>query len=71
MSIQILDSMIESAQFLNTTDDTKNTHGIENVSFFENRCRINGKLFRINITIKKQLTIDRRFAYYYSATEIK
>ena len=52
LSIQLLDAMIESAQFLKTVKDTKNIHGIESVSYFENRCYINGNLFKINITTK-------------------
>jgi len=70
LSIQLLDTMIESAKFLKTAADTKNTHGIESVSYFDNRCYINGKLFKINITVKKQGSHNRIFAYYYSATEI-
>jgi len=54
LSIQLLDVMIESAKFLKTEKDTKNTSGIESVSYFDNRCYINGKLFKINITVKKQ-----------------
>ena len=49
----------------------KNSHGIESVSYFENRCSINGNLFKINITVKKQKSLDRMFVYYYSATEIE
>jgi hypothetical protein len=60
--------MIEGAKFLKTTGDTKYTE-IENVSYLENFCRINGKLFKINIMVKKQKILNRRFAYYYSATE--
>jgi len=49
--------------------DNKNTPGIECVLYLENKCYINGKLFNINITVKKQKSMDRMFAYYYSATE--
>jgi len=70
LSIQLLDTMTEGAKFLKTVKDTKNTHGIGSVSYFENRCYINGNLFKINITVKKQKTLDRMFAYYYSATKI-
>jgi hypothetical protein len=69
LSIQVLDTMIEGAKFLRTVVDTKNTPGIANVSYFENHCKINGRLFYIGITVKKQESVDRRFAYYYSATE--
>ena len=71
LSIQLLDTMIEGAKFLNTTKDIKNTPGIESVSYFENQCKINGGLFKINITVKKQKSQNRRFAYYYSATEFE
>ena len=71
LSIQLLDTMIEGAKFLKTVEDTKRTSGIENVSYFTNQCWINGKLFKINITVKKQKFPDRRFAYYYSATEFE
>jgi hypothetical protein len=71
LSIQLLDIMIEGAKFIKTVKDTKNTDGIESVSYFENICKINGKPFRINITVKKQKILDRRFAYYYSATEFE
>jgi hypothetical protein len=71
LSIQLLDTMIEGAKLLKTVGDTKHTSGIESVSYFTNQCRINGKLFKINITVKKQKSPDRRFAYYYSATEFE
>ncbi|MCL2444348.1 MAG: hypothetical protein FWD13_12930 [Treponema sp.] len=69
ISIQLLDIMIEGAKYIRTVEDARNTNGIENVSYFENQCNINGKLFKINITVKKQKWLDRIFAYYYSATE--
>jgi len=69
ISILLLDTMIEGARYLKTVKDTKNTFGIENVSYFENQCKINGKLFNVNITIKQQKSLNRMFAYYYSATE--
>jgi len=71
LSIQFLDVMIEGAKFHKTVDDTKKTPGIENVSYFENLCKINGKPFRINITVKKMLDKNRRFAYYYAATNFE
>jgi hypothetical protein len=69
LSIQLLDIMIQGATFIETVNDTKNSE-IESVSYFENACKINGKLFKINITVKKQKYLDRRFAYYYSAIEL-
>ena len=71
LSIQLLDTMIEWAKLIKTVEDAKKTAGIESVSYFENRCWINGRLFKINITVKKQKSHNRRFAYYYSATEFE
>jgi hypothetical protein len=71
IAIQVLDTMIEGAKFLKTVGDAKNTRGIESVSYFENYCKINGKLFRINITVKQQRIVDRKFVYYYSASEFE
>ena len=71
LSIQLLDTMIVGATFVGTMEDTKHTAGIESVSYFENRCWINGELYKINITTKKQKSYDRMFAYYYSATEMR
>ena len=70
LSIQLLEAMITEAKYIKTVDDLKNTSGIESVSYFENQCKINGKIFKINITIKTQTLNKRRFAYYYSAIEI-
>ena len=66
--IQLLAVMLENAEFVDTVADSKNTPGIENVSYFSSFCKINGRLFKINVTVKKMLDIDRRFAYYYAAT---
>ena len=70
LSIQLLDEMIKGAKYIETVKDKKNTPGIDSVSYFENQCKINGKIFKINITIKTQKLYNRRFAYYFSATEI-
>jgi hypothetical protein len=69
ISIRLLDTMIEGAKLLKTVKDVKNTPGIDDVSSFENLCKINGRLFRINITVKRMKS--RRFAYYYSAIGIE
>jgi len=69
IAIQLLDVMIETATLKKTGKDTKNTPGIENVSEFENHCKIDGKLYKIHIVVKKQP--DRHFAYYYGAVNIE
>ena len=71
LSIQLLDVMMAGAEFIKTVEDTKKTPGIENVSYFENQCKINGKLFKINITVKKMLDKNRSFIYYYGATSFE
>ena len=69
LSIQLLDKMLETAVLLKTEKDEKNTPGIESVSEFENHCKINDKLNKIRIIIKKQRS--RYFAYYYGAITIE
>jgi hypothetical protein len=48
IAIKALDIMLEGAKFLNTVDDVKDTQGIENVSYFENFCKINGLHYGVN-----------------------
>ena len=69
LSIKLLDTMIENAKYKQTVEDIKKTNGIESVSYFENKCIINGKMYKINITVKKHKKLERIYAYYYSATE--
>ena len=69
LAIQLLDVMIEDAQYIKTVVDNKNTPGIENVSYFVNSCKINGEHYEINITVKKMSDKNRRFVYYYAATK--
>ena len=68
IAIQALDEMIQSAVLVKTEKDNKNTRDIESVSEFENRCRIEGKLYKIRIIVKKQP--GRYFAYYFGAVEM-
>jgi len=68
LAIQLLDIMMKGARFIETVADSKKTPGIENVSYFANCCKINGQIFKISITVKKMLDKDRRFVYYYAAT---
>ena len=69
IAIQLLDVMIETARLVKTGKDAKNTRGIESVSDFENICKIEGKPYKVRIIVKKQP--NRRFAYYYGATNIE
>ena len=70
LAIQLLDVMIEGAQFIETVEDSKKTPGIENVSYFKNYCKINDNDYAINITVKKMVNKDRRFVYYYAANSL-
>ena len=67
LAIKLFDEMLRTAVFVKTEKDNKNTRGIESVSEFENWCKIDGKLYKIRIIIKKQP--NRYFAYYYGAVE--
>ena len=68
VAIQLLDVMLEEAKFVETVADNKNTPGIENVSYFINNCIINGKPQKIKITVKKMSEKNRKYVYYYAAT---
>jgi len=67
IAIQLLDAMIKSAVLVKTEKDNKQTRGIESVNEFENWCKIEGKLYKIRVIVKKQPT--RYFAYYFGAIE--
>jgi hypothetical protein len=67
ISIRLLDEMIRTAVLKKTGNDYKETRDIESVSEFENRCMIEGKLYKIRIIVKKQT--DRYFAYYFGAVD--
>jgi hypothetical protein len=69
ISIQVLDTMIETAELVQTGTDRYNTPGIEAVSEFENCCMIEGELYKIRITVKHHAY--RRFIYYYGAVKIE
>ena len=68
ISIQLLDRMIETADLMQTEKDRYDTPGIKTVSEFENRCMIEGEIYKIRISVKQQA--NRRFVYYYGAVKI-
>ena len=45
--------MLENAVLYETMLDDKNTSGIENVSYFDYGCSVNGKVYFVRITVKK------------------
>jgi len=67
IAIYLLEQMIKTAVLIKTEADNRKTRGIESVSEFENRCKINGKPYKIRIIVKKQPS--RYFVYYYGAVE--
>jgi hypothetical protein len=69
MAIRLLDDMVKTAVLVKTEEDNKQTRDIKSVSEFENWCRIEGKLYKIRIVVKKQP--ERYFAYYFGAIEQK
>ena len=69
--VRILDSMLEDSVLFDTVPDNKNKPGIESVSYLEYRCKVNGKLYSVELTVKKAYNDDIRFFYYYKLTDIQ
>ena len=67
--VRVLDSMLENSIFFDTVPDEKNTPGIENVSYFDYKCKINGKAYSVRMILRKAIGDDTRFFYYYKLTE--
>ena len=66
--VRSLDTMLENSIFFETVEDEKNTPGIENISYFDYKCKINGKAYTVRLILKKALGDDVRFFYYYKLT---
>ena len=66
--VRILGTMLENATLCTTVPDNKNTPGIENVSYFNYKCSINGKTYSVKLTVKKVLKDEVRFFYYFKLT---
>ena len=69
--VRILGIMLEDSILLDTVPDSKNKPGIESVSYFEYRCKVNGKTYSVKLTVKKTYNDDVRFFYYYKFTGIQ
>jgi hypothetical protein len=63
--VRILDSMLENSILFDIVSDEKSTPGIENVSYFDHKCKINGKAYSVRLILKKTIGDDVRFFYYY------
>ena len=68
--VRILDTMLEDSILYRTVPDDKKTTGIENVSYFNYYCKINGNNHSVILTVKKTLKDDVRFFYYYKLARI-
>ena len=66
--VRVLDTMLEKSIFVDTVSDEKNTPGIENVSYFDYSCKVNGKPYTVRLILKKAFGDDVRFFYYYKLT---
>ena len=66
--VRVLDVMLENAVLRDTVSDDKNTPGIENVSYLDCKCTVNGKAYMVRLTVKKAVGDDTRFFYYYKLT---
>jgi hypothetical protein len=63
--VRVLDTLLENSILFDIVPDEKNTPGIENVSYFNYRCKINGKAYSVRLILKKAIGDDTRFFYYY------
>jgi hypothetical protein len=64
VSVQLLDYFLENGVFIQENPDYKNRPEIESASLFESACKVNGKSFRVIITIRKGIDDIAKFRYY-------
>ena len=64
ISVQLLDYFLENSFFIGDSPDYKNRPEIEGASQFESTCKVNGKLYRVIITIRKGVDDMAKFRYY-------
>ena len=64
ISVQLLDYFLINGFFIEEIPDYKNRPEIESASLFESMCNVNGKSFRIIITIRKGIDDIAKFRYY-------
>ena len=62
--MQLLDFFLENGIYVGTQPDYKNRPEIEGASLFESACKVNGKPFRVIITIRKGVDDIAKFRYY-------
>jgi len=64
ISVQLLDFFLENGIFIGESPDYKNRPEIEGASLFESVCKVNGKLYKVIITIRKGIDDIAKFRYY-------
>ena len=64
ISVQLLDFFLETGIFIGENSDYKNRPEIEGARLFESACNINGKSFKVIITIRKGINDIAKFRYY-------
>ena len=64
ISVQLLGFFLENAIFTDESPDYKNRPEIECATKFESACKINDKLFKVIITVRKSVGDISKFKYY-------
>ena len=60
----VIGFFLESGIFICESPDYKNRPEIEGASQFESVCKVNGKLYKVIITIRKGVDDIAKFRYY-------
>jgi hypothetical protein len=64
ISVQLLDFFLENGIFRGESLDYKNRPEIEGASEYESICKVNGKLFKVIIIVRKSVNDIAKFRYY-------
>ena len=64
ITVQLLDFFLENGVFIGESPDYKNRPEIESASEYESVCKVNGKLFRVIVTVRKGIDDIAKFRYY-------
>ena len=64
ISVKLLDYFLENGFFIEEKPDYKNRPEIESASLFESACKVNGKSYRVFLTIRKGVDDIAKFRYY-------
>jgi len=64
ISVQLLVFFLENGVFMGESPDYKNRPEIEGASEYESACKVNGKLFKVIIIVRKSVNNIAKFRYY-------